>query len=135
MAESRLMLDTSAIAGFFKGDPTVAGYVKTSDELYVNPVVSGELLAGFKAGRSERENIELLSRFLTSPRMRSLDIDMETSERYAVIQSGLRKKGTPIPTNDIWIAATAMQYGLRLLTADRHFLKVPQIIVDFFEVF
>jgi predicted nucleic acid-binding protein len=46
----------------------------------------------------------------------------------------LRKRGTSIPTNDIWIAASAMQYGLRLLTADRHFLKVPQIIVDFFEV-
>lgn len=128
------MLDTSAIVGFFGGDPGVAEHFRTSDELFINPVVVGELLAGFAAGKSERDNKKILSRLLASPRFRTVDIDEVTSVRYAVIQSGLRKRGTPIPTNDIWIAASAMQYGLRLLTADRHFLKVPQIIVDFFEV-
>jgi predicted nucleic acid-binding protein len=61
-----------------------------------------------------------------------LDVDAETAERYAVILNSLWKAGTPIPTNDIWIAATAMQHGLHLLTTDGHYQEVSQIIVDYF---
>jgi predicted nucleic acid-binding protein len=61
-------------------------------------------------------------------------IDEETSDRYAVIRNSLRKAGTPIPTNDIWIAATAMQYGLTVATTDPHFQKVTQILVEYVPV-
>lgn len=128
-----MMLDTSAIAGFFKGTPGVADFCRTSDELYVNPVVIGELIAGFTAGANGPGNRQFLSRFLSSQRVMSVDIDEETSERYAAIHSLLRRNGTPIPTNDVWIAASAMQHGLKLLTSDGHFLKVPQIIVEHFQ--
>jgi len=71
-----------------------------------------------------------LRRFLASPGARTLSVDEETAVRYAAIQGYLRKQGTPIPVNDMWIAATAAQHGLRLLSLDDHFLRVPQVIVD-----
>ena len=64
---------------------------------------------------------------------RSKSIDEETLERYGVITSHLRKQGTPIPTNDLWIAASAMQYGFKVLTTDKHYLKVSQIITEYFQ--
>lgn len=63
-----------------------------------------------------------------------VDIDEETAERYTVILNALWKAGTPIPTNDIWIAASAMQHGCRLLSADAHYQKVGQIIVEYFDL-
>lgn len=66
--------------------------------------------------------------------MRSVVLDEETAERYAMILGTLRKKGRPIPTNDIWIAACAMQHGAKLLTTDRHFSHVDQIVAELFSV-
>jgi len=123
-----MMIDTSAVSAFFQGNEAVAGYFRSADALYLNPVVIGELLAGFMLGRREKKNREALDGLLSSPRVSVIGIDSETSERYATILTYLRKNGTPIPTNDLWIAASAMQHGLKLLTADRHYLKVPQII-------
>jgi predicted nucleic acid-binding protein len=84
-------------------------------------------------GRNERKNRAILKDFLSSPRVIVAEIDEETSERYAVIVQSLRMKGTPIPTNDLWIAASAMQHGLKVLTTDKHYLKAPQIITEYFE--
>jgi predicted nucleic acid-binding protein len=81
-------------------------------------------------GKNEAE----LQKFLTSPRVGLLDITEETAERYAVILNSLWRAGTPIPTNDIWIAATAMEYGLRVVTTDSHYQKIPQIMVDHFPI-
>jgi predicted nucleic acid-binding protein len=69
---------------------------------------------------------------LASPRVGTLDVTEETAERYAAILNALWRAGTPIPTNDIWIAASAMEYGLRVLTTDRHYQRIPQIMVDYF---
>ena len=96
-------------------------------------MVLGELLAGFLMGRNEKRNRDILEDFLSSPRVTIVEIDEETSERYALIVQSLRMKGTPIPTNDLWIAASAMQHGLRVLTTDKHYLKVPQIIAQYCE--
>ena len=125
---ARLMLDTTAVSGFFRGDEGIRESIACADELFLNPVVIGELLAGFSMGRRERKNREALRELVSSPRMRVIDMDAETSERYAAIYAHLRKAGTPIPTNHLWIAASAMQYGLKLLTLDKHFLQVPQVI-------
>jgi tRNA(fMet)-specific endonuclease VapC len=72
-----------------------------------------------------------LRRFLASPRVGLLDVIEETAERYAIILNGLWQAGPPIPTNDIWIAATAMEYGLSVVTTDDHYQKIPQIMVDY----
>jgi predicted nucleic acid-binding protein len=81
-------------------------------------------------GKDERRNRKLLEEFLSSPRVDIVEIDEETSERYAIILNALREKGTPIPTNDIWIASSAMQYGLRVLTTDTHYLQISQVLVE-----
>lgn len=133
MEKRKVMMDTSAYAAFLRGSPGVKEAVQQADEIVFNPVVLGELVAGFLMGRNEKRNRAILKDFLSSPRVIIAEIDEETSERYAVIVQSLRMKGTPIPTNDLWIAASAMQHGLEVLTTDKHYLEVPQIITEYFE--
>lgn len=129
----RVLLDTSAYSLLMRGHKDVAALLDASDEVYLPVVVIGELLAGFKKGNAEQRNKEILENFLSVPRVATLPHDEETAERYAVILDFLRRQGTPIPTNDLWIAACAMQHGHVLISADRHFLKLPQVVVDFVE--
>jgi len=131
---TRTLLDTSAYAAFMRGHEGIKSTLQQAEEIYLNAVVIGELLAGFVRGRHRQKNQTELQTFLSSPRVGVLTLDQETSARYAVILNTLRNAGTPIPTNDIWIAATVMQHSLRILTTDAHYLKIPQVIVDFFEI-
>ena len=133
MEKNKVLMDTSAYAAFLRGDPGVKEAVQQADEIVFNPVVLGELKAGFLMGKNEKRNRAILRDFLSSPRTIIAEIDEETSERYAVIVQSLRMKGTPIPTNDLWIAASAMQHGLKILTTDKHYLEVPQIITEYYE--
>ena len=126
---SRLLLDTSAYSAFIQGNPEAVAAVQTAETLFLNPVVIAELLAGFGGGRRRVENESGLDKVFAGPRSSVVDVDRETATRYALILNSLRAAGSPIPTNDIWIAASAMQHGLELLTADAHFTKVAQIIV------
>lgn len=130
---SRILLDTSAYSALLRGDARIRLAVQEADELFVNPIILGELKAGFARGRHRKKNERELASFLVSPRVSVIPLDEESSERYAVILDSLRSAGTPIPTNDVWIAASAMQYGLQVVTTDRHFQKVPQILVELFE--
>jgi predicted nucleic acid-binding protein len=127
----RVLLDTSAYSLLMRGRKEVAGFLDTAEEVYLPAVVIGELLAGFKKGNSEQRNREVLGRFIEVSRVSLLPLDEETAERYAVILDFLRRQGTPIPTNDLWIAACAMQHGLALITADHHFLKLPHVVTEF----
>jgi tRNA(fMet)-specific endonuclease VapC len=127
---SRILLDTSAYSAFFRGDERTLRAVQEADEITVSPIVLGELKAGFRGGRHPKKNEAELAAFLASPRVRVVALDEETPDRYAEIVHSLRSAGTPIPTNDVWIAASAMQHGLRVATTDGHFRKVPQILVD-----
>lgn len=127
----RVLLDTSAYSLLMRGQTEVAGLLDAADEVSLPAVVIGELLAGFKKGNAEQRNREILDRFLSVPRVFTLPLDEETAERYAVILDYLRRQGSPIPTNDLWIAACAMQHGLVLITGDRHFLKLPQVVTEF----
>jgi predicted nucleic acid-binding protein len=133
MEKSKVLMDTSAYVAFLRGDPEVKEAAQQADEIVFNPVVLGELKAGFLMGKNEKRNRTILRDFLSSPRVIIIEIDEETSERYAVIVQSLRMKGTPIPTNDLWIAASAMQHGLKILTTDKHYLEVPQIMTEYFE--
>jgi len=130
---TRLLLDTSAYSAFMRGHPEVKRALQEAEEIYLTPVILGELRAGFTRGRHRRKNEQALRNFLSSPRVHVLVIDGDTAERYAVILNALRTAGTPIPTNDIWIAASAMQHGLHVLTTDVHYRKVSQVIVDLIE--
>jgi tRNA(fMet)-specific endonuclease VapC len=129
----RALLDTSAYSALMRGHPDVRTAVQRPEQMYVNPVVLGELRAGFLRGSRTKKNEDELQSFLGSPRVTVVDIDEETAETYAVILDALRSAGTPVPTNDLWIAASAMQHGLRILTTDAHFLKIKQIIVECYE--
>jgi predicted nucleic acid-binding protein len=114
---------------FRRGDSAAVNALRAADEIYLNPIVLGEMLAGFLGGSRRQKNRTELTRFLESPRVSLIDIDEETAERYALIFISLRTAGTPVPTNDLWIAAPAMQYGLRILTRDEHFQRIPQVVV------
>jgi len=130
MEKIKVMLDTSAYSAYLRENAEVKQALQEADEIYLNPVVLGELYAGFAHGGREKKNRDILREFLVSPRVEVLVLDEETAERYTAIITYLWSKGTPIPTSDLWIAATAMQYGLKLITTDSHFQKVPQIIVE-----
>jgi predicted nucleic acid-binding protein len=130
---SRLLLDTTAYSAMRRGDRRLVGPLAEASEIVLNPVVVGELVYGFVGGRLEEQNRRLLREFLESDRVRVVPVDEETAERYAAIRDYLRRKGTPIPTNDLWIAASAAQHGLKLLCLDRHFKEVPQVLLEYFE--
>ena len=102
--------------------------LRRASDLCLNPVVVAEILAGaMKTGGSYDKSLQ---EFLKSPRTRVLAIDEDTGRYYATIADSLRRDGRPIPTNDVWIAASAMQHGLVVLTADGHFTRVKQIITE-----
>lgn len=130
---TRVMLDTSAYSALARGHEQVQGALQEADEVWVSPVVLGELHAGFRRGTRRTENERNLSRFLSSPRVAVADVVEETAVRYAEILSFLKDAGTPVPTNDIWIAASAMQHGLRLVTTDAHYRKIPQVVLDYYQ--
>lgn len=128
-----VMLDTSAYSAFMRGHPEVKLALQQAEEISINPVVLGELRAGFMRGRHRKKNERELRNFLSSPRVSVVDMNEDTAERYAVILNSLWSAGTPIPTNDIWIAASAMHHGLRVLTTDAHYQSVTHVIVDYFD--
>lgn len=130
---SRILVDTSAYAAHLRDHPGVREAIGQASVVCISVVSIGELRAGFLKGSKRKRNEELLRRFITAPRARVLNVDEETTDRYAAIHNYLRREGTPIPVNDLWIAATAAQHGLRLLTLDAHFLRVPHVIVDLVE--
>lgn len=130
---SRVLLDTSAYAAYMRNHPQLLEPIQGASAVHLSVVIVGELLAGFKKGSRARQNEYRLREFMAEPRVTVLSVDEETAVRYAAIKDYLRREGTPIPTNDLWIAATAFQHGLRLQTFDGHFLRVPQILADFFE--
>lgn len=133
MEVSRILLDTSAYSAMRRGDDRLRTHVQEALEVFLTPVVLGELLFGFLGGGLPHKNRDLLREFVESPRVAVLAVDEETAERYAVIRDYLRQQGKPIPVNDLWIAASAAQHGLRLLTLDEHFTQVPQVLVEYLE--
>jgi tRNA(fMet)-specific endonuclease VapC len=126
----RILIDTNIYVAFKRNVQEIVEALRTVDYIGINTVVLGELYAGFKGGVKEKKNKAELDRFLDSPRVEVIPIDETTSEVYAHIFWNLRKKGHPIPTNDIWVAASAFQHSLALFTLDDHFNKVDGLIIQ-----
>ncbi len=124
----RLALDTNAYVAFCRGDEGSVRLFRTADELYIPYVVLGELRAGFACGRQGKKNESMMQAFLNSPRVQILFADEETTHHYAHLFAQLRKAGTPIPTNDLWIASLALQHNLHLFSLDEHFSNIPQLL-------
>ncbi len=125
-----LMIDTSAYALFKRGHPDAIAQIRKASAIVLPTIVLGELWAGFELGSRRTNNRDELDAFLASSRVNVATIIDETAKRYSRIYAFLRKNGRPIPTNDLWIAACAMEHSATLLTADSHFLHIPQIIAE-----
>ena len=123
----KLALDTSAYSAAARGDPRAAALLRAADRVTIPFVVLAELRAGFAVGTLGRRNEAALTRFIASPRVEVQYADEQTTHHYANLFAQLRRQGTPIPTNDLWIAALVVQHDLVLLTDDMHFTKIPQI--------
>jgi tRNA(fMet)-specific endonuclease VapC len=123
----RLALDTNAYSAAARGETKAVALVRVADQLTLPFIVLAELRAGFAVGTTGRRNEAALTRFLASPRVQVRYADEQTTHHYAQLFGQLRRQGTPIPTNDIWIAALVLQHDLVLLTADEHFSNLPQI--------
>jgi tRNA(fMet)-specific endonuclease VapC len=121
----RLVLDTSAYSRFRAGHSSVLDLLASADVVMLPVTVLGELEAGFAMGRRALENRATLTRFLGEPFVATLPTTAEVARRYGQIFAKLRQAGTPIPTNDMWIAAATIDAGAQLLTFDIHFRQVP----------
>jgi predicted nucleic acid-binding protein len=125
-----VLLDTSAYSALHRGDKAVLEVMRRSETVAVSAVVLGELYSGFRAGNRCAENTAQLAQFLSKPSVRVLHVTEETALRYAEVDVYLRKKGRPIPRNDVWIAAVALEHGLQLLTLDGHFREIPLLLIQ-----
>ncbi len=125
----RINIDTNFYAAFKRNETEAVNLLKQADYIGVSTVILGELLAGFRCGNRERENRLELDQFLDSARVYIIVVDDQTSEFYAQVFSELRQKGRPIPSNDLWLAASALQHGLALATYDDHFKYISSVLL------
>jgi tRNA(fMet)-specific endonuclease VapC len=122
-----IAIDTNRYVDFARGLAAAVGRLRTAERILMPLIVLGELRAGLLAGSRGTENEASLARFLNSPRVDVLLADEDTTHHYARLFHQLRRQGTPIPTNDIWIAALVVQHQLYLFARDAHFDHLPQI--------
>ena len=128
----KIVLDTSAYVGFKCNEVEMVEFIVRSEMILFSPVVLGELMLGFRNGTRFKENIDDLNRFLNHEAVELVQIGKITSDRYSRIAAQLKRQGTPIPTNDIWIAAQTMEHGAELITSDQHFERVSGLIYTIF---
>nr|WP_315421739.1 type II toxin-antitoxin system VapC family toxin [uncultured Pedobacter sp.] len=125
MAGNKVLLDTNIISALLKGDTSVANHIDSTSEVYLSSIVIGELFYGAEYSVKVEQNIANIKQLIATYNI--LDIDNDTALVYGKIKADLRKKGTPIPENDIWIASSAIQHKLKLSTRDKHFLQISNL--------
>lgn len=129
----RVLLDTNAYSALMADRGSVADFVRRADAVLISAVVLGELLFGFRNGTRYNKNRVQLDAFLSRRFVQTIEVTLETAERFGLIAAQLRRRGTPIPTNDVWIAAHAMESGGHLLSFDRHFEAVDGLLWSHFD--
>jgi tRNA(fMet)-specific endonuclease VapC len=123
----RIALDTNYYSDFCRKEPEALQRIREAHEIFLPFITIAELRAGFLYGSQSMQNERTLIQFLNSPRVSILYADEQTTNHYARLYLQLRKQGTPIPTNDIWIAALVSQHDLFLCARDKHFDHLPQL--------
>lgn len=124
----RLVLDTNVYTALMAGDQRMADALARVDAVLLSTLVLGELLDGFKGGKREEENRQILGRFRQKPRTVLLPLTEDSAEWFALIQQQLKRKGCHIPANDVWIAASCMEHGAMLLSLDKHFDHIDGLL-------
>ncbi len=120
----KLLLDTNGYSALLKGDTAVLDALARADRTYMSVFVLGELHAGFRGGSRFNQNLGRLDAFLRKPSVRVLQATRETAEVFGTVKDSLRRAGTPLPINDVWIAAHCLESGAELFTFDRHFRAI-----------
>jgi len=121
----KMLLDTNAYTGLLSGDERVLDYISKARVVLMSVIVIGELHAGFRGGLKQSQNNELLQKFLKKSSVEIINVTIETAEIFGMVKDNLKKAGTPLPINDIWIAAQAIEMGSVLISFDSHFHKIP----------
>ena len=124
----RVALDTNRYVDLCKGVVETVALLEEAEAVVLPFVVVGELRAGFAYGRRPAENERILRRFLLKDGVNVLFADDQTTHHYAALFRQLRKQGTPIPTNDMWLAALVLQHNLVLHARAKHFDRLPQLV-------
>jgi tRNA(fMet)-specific endonuclease VapC len=122
-------IDTNIYSALKRGDAEIVRLLENADAVYISSIVLGELYAGFQMGSRLKDNMKELKEFIGQPGIYIIDIDESIAERYGSLIKILRANGTPMPTNDIWIAAAALENGARIATFDTHFHLVPGLMI------
>ena len=128
----KIMLDTSAYVGFKRNAAETVEIIVRAELILFSPVVLGELMFGFRNGTRFKENMKDLNSFLEHEAVELVQVGKITSDRYSRIAAQLKRQGTPIPTNDIWIAAQTMEHGAELITSDQHFDRINGLVYSIF---
>jgi tRNA(fMet)-specific endonuclease VapC len=126
---NRILIDTNIYSAAMRGNEAVVRLLRSVSQIGISSISIGELLSGFKAGNREEKNRHEMDIFLDSPRVVLHPVDEETADQYSFVINRLKQQGTPIPTNDIWIAASALQHGLPLCTLDKHFSHIEGLLL------
>jgi tRNA(fMet)-specific endonuclease VapC len=128
MTGNRILLDTNIISAWLKGEQIIADKIDAADEVYIPIHVLGELYYGAQYSTNVQTNLANIKKVIT--RYDLLNTNEDTASLYGIIKASLRKKGKPIPENDIWIATMAQQHQLTLITRDKHFNEIDDLSVD-----
>lgn len=120
----QIVLDTNAYTALLSGDEHILGVVASAEVVFMSIFVLGELHAGFWGGSKHKQNQDLLRRFLSKPSVKILNATAETAEVFGELKAMLKHKGTPLPINDVWIAAHGIETGSVIVTYDLHFQKI-----------
>jgi tRNA(fMet)-specific endonuclease VapC len=126
--EMRVVLDTNRLTDLFQSDAELAKWLGYCEEVWIPLFVLGEIKAGFQGGTQRFRNEILLHELLSKPTVRVMLPSIETAEQYARLFVQLKLAGTPVPNNDLWIAALALEHNLALVTRDQHFRHIPQLV-------
>lgn len=130
----KLVLDTNAYCLCDFGLASALELVERATTLFLPSIVYGELYYGFRHGKRFEANLRRLDQFSEQFDVHIILVDLDVARKFGDIFASLRRKGTPLPTNDIWIAACCMSVGGTLLTSDRHFDSVEQIQSEFLDL-
>jgi tRNA(fMet)-specific endonuclease VapC len=124
----RVAVDTNRLTDLFQGDAQLAGQMGTCEEVWIPLMALAEIKTGFYGGDRLNRNEALLRSLLARDTVGILFPGRETAEHYARLFVQLKRAGTPVPDNDLWIAALALEHDLTLITRDRHFERIPQLL-------